>query len=88
MAELADPANQTINVFTIASGHMYERLVKIMMLSVTQRTHNPVKFWFLGNFASPAFKVGPDGVQLRGGRQGNGWAWVSCRVLRSSSPTL
>eukprot|EP00771_Trimastix_marina_P003880 gnl/Trimastix_PCT/591.p1 GENE.gnl/Trimastix_PCT/591~~gnl/Trimastix_PCT/591.p1 ORF type:complete len:1111 (+),score=354.93 gnl/Trimastix_PCT/591:2338-5670(+) len=50
-------ANTTINVFTIASGHMYERLVKIMMLSVLNHTEAPVKFWFLGNFASPAFRT-------------------------------
>jgi UDP-glucose:glycoprotein glucosyltransferase len=29
---------ETINIFTVASGHMYERLQKIMMLSVLRRT--------------------------------------------------
>lgn len=28
----------TINVFTVASGHMYERLQKIMILSVIKNT--------------------------------------------------
>jgi UDP-glucose:glycoprotein glucosyltransferase len=31
-------ANSTINVFTVASGHMYERLQKIMILSVIKNT--------------------------------------------------
>lgn len=30
--------NSTINVFTVASGHMYERLQKIMILSVLRHT--------------------------------------------------
>ena len=32
------PANSTINVMTVASGHMYERLQKIMILSVIKNT--------------------------------------------------
>ena len=31
---------ETINIFTVASGHMYERLQKIMMLSVLRRTQS------------------------------------------------
>ena len=48
---------ETINVFTIASGHMYERLQKIMILSVIKRTANPVKFWFIKNYMSPQMKA-------------------------------
>ena len=32
-----------IHVFSLATGHMYERLLRIMMLSVTKRTSMPVK---------------------------------------------
>ncbi len=32
------PGEDTINVFTVASGHMYERLQKIMILSVIKNT--------------------------------------------------
>jgi UDP-glucose:glycoprotein glucosyltransferase len=31
-------ASDVINVFTVASGHMYERLQKIMILSVIKNT--------------------------------------------------
>jgi hypothetical protein len=34
-----------VNVFTVASGHMYERLQKIMFLSVVKNTKARVKFW-------------------------------------------
>lgn len=50
-------ANETINIFSLASGHLYERFIKIMMMSVVKRTSNPVKFWLVENFFSPAFKV-------------------------------
>lgn len=45
-----------INIFSLASGHLYERLLRIMMLSVLKNTQTPVKFWFLKNFLSPTFK--------------------------------
>jgi UDP-glucose:glycoprotein glucosyltransferase len=47
----------TINVFSLASGHLYERFLKIMMLSVLKNTKSPVKFWFVENFSSPQFKA-------------------------------
>jgi len=46
-------SGETINVFSLASGHLYERFLKIMMLSVLKNTKNPVKFWFLKNCMSP-----------------------------------
>src|SRR4051794_22367496 len=49
--------DETINVFSLASGHLYERFLKIMILSVIKHTNNPVKFWFLANFLSPKFMV-------------------------------
>jgi len=48
--------DDTIHVFTVASGHMYERLQKIMILSAIKRTKNRVKFWFIKNYMSPAMK--------------------------------
>jgi len=48
--------NETVHVFSLATGHAYERLLKIMMLSVTKRTKSPVKFWLFENFLSPSFK--------------------------------
>ncbi|TGZ62091.1 hypothetical protein CRM22_007650 [Opisthorchis felineus] len=47
---------ETINVFSLASGHLYERLLRIMMLTVIRHTKSPVKFWFLKNYLSPTFK--------------------------------
>ena len=55
-AELVDDVNGKINIFSVASGHLYERFLKIMMLSVVKRTDKPVKFWFIKNFLSPQFK--------------------------------
>ncbi|TGZ85725.1 hypothetical protein EX30DRAFT_393051 [Ascodesmis nigricans] len=45
-----------INVFSVASGHLYERFLNIMMLSVMKHTDKTVKFWFIENFLSPSFK--------------------------------
>lgn len=47
---------ETIHVFSVASGFLYERFIKIMMSSVLKRTSNPVTFWLLENFLSPSFK--------------------------------
>ncbi|KAI5067704.1 hypothetical protein GOP47_0018232 [Adiantum capillus-veneris] len=52
MARTGEP----INIFSIASGHLYERFLKIMMLSVLKNTRRPVKFWFIKNYLSPQFK--------------------------------
>ncbi|KAJ2946318.1 hypothetical protein O0L34_g12355 [Tuta absoluta] len=48
--------DETINVFSVASGHLYERFLRIMMLSVLKHTKSPVKFWFLKNYLSPSLK--------------------------------
>uniref|UniRef100_T1KNA5 UDP-glucose:glycoprotein glucosyltransferase n=1 Tax=Tetranychus urticae TaxID=32264 RepID=T1KNA5_TETUR len=47
---------EKLNIFSLASGHLYERLLRIMMLSVIKHTKTPVKFWFLKNYLSPTFK--------------------------------
>lgn len=45
-----------INIFTVASGHLYERFVYIMISSVMAHTQHSVKFWFISNFLSPQFR--------------------------------
>ncbi|KAI8362188.1 UDP-glucose:glycoprotein glucosyltransferase-domain-containing protein [Mortierella sp. GBAus27b] len=45
-----------INIFSVASGHLYERFLSIMILSVIKNTESRVKFWFIENFLSPSFK--------------------------------
>ncbi|XP_047315092.1 UDP-glucose:glycoprotein glucosyltransferase [Impatiens glandulifera] len=47
---------KTINIFSVASGHLYERFLKIMILTVLKNTNRPVKFWFIKNYLSPQFK--------------------------------
>lgn len=51
-----DPESKRINVFSLATGHLYERLLRIMIVSVLKNTKTPVKFWFLKNYLSPTFK--------------------------------
>ncbi|ROT37875.1 UDP-glucose:glyco protein glucosyltransferase [Sodiomyces alkalinus F11] len=45
-----------INIFSMASGHLYERMLNIMMASVMKHTKHTVKFWFMEQFLSPSFK--------------------------------
>ena len=46
-----------INIFSVASGHLYERMLNIMMVSVMKNTKHTVKFWFIEQFLSPSFKT-------------------------------
>jgi len=46
-----------INIFSVASGHLYERMLNIMMVSVMRHTKHTVKFWFIEQFLSPSFKT-------------------------------
>ena len=46
-----------INIFSVASGHLYERMLNIMMVSVMKHTEHTVKFWFIEQFLSPSFKT-------------------------------
>lgn len=46
-----------INIFSVASGKLYERFLSIMIASVMKHTESTVKFWFIENFLSPEFKV-------------------------------
>ncbi|XP_029350416.1 UDP-glucose:glycoprotein glucosyltransferase 1 isoform X2 [Echeneis naucrates] len=54
--EAKQDKDNVINIFSVASGHLYERFLRIMMLSVLKNTKTPVKFWFLKNYLSPTFK--------------------------------
>lgn len=49
-------AHADINIFSVASGHLYERMLNIMMVSVMRHTNETVKFWFIEQFLSPSFK--------------------------------
>ncbi|KAJ9095762.1 hypothetical protein QFC19_007475 [Naganishia cerealis] len=52
---VAPQKNAEINIFTVASGMLYERFASIMILSVLKHTDSTVKFWFIKNFLSPSF---------------------------------
>jgi UDP-glucose:glycoprotein glucosyltransferase len=55
---ITDTSNATrVDVFSIASGHLYERLLKIMMLAVRRQSQYNVKFWIIKSFLSPQFKA-------------------------------
>lgn len=51
------PKHADINIFSVASGHLYERMLDIMMVSVLRHTQKSVKFWFIEQFLSPSFKA-------------------------------
>ncbi|KAI8804987.1 UDP-glucose:glycoprotein glucosyltransferase-domain-containing protein [Cladochytrium replicatum] len=55
-SEVPTSPNADINIFSVASGHLYERFLGIMMLSVMKNTNSTVKFWLIENFLSPSFK--------------------------------
>ena len=62
LLEVSDIDNgETIHVFSLASGKLYERLIKIMITSVMKFTESKVKFWLLEDFFSPNFS---DGIEL------------------------
>ena len=48
---------ETVHIFSLASGQLYERLLKVMVMGVRAHTAAPLKFWFLSNYASPHFKA-------------------------------
>lgn len=54
--QLDENGLETIHIFSVATGHLYERFLKIMMASVRRHTKNPLKFWFIKNWLSPSFK--------------------------------
>lgn len=63
-SSLVNEEDGKIHIFSVASGHLYERFLRIMMLSV-KRTTKPdtkVKFWIIKNFLSPSFKKSIHGL--------------------------
>ncbi|KAI8855158.1 hypothetical protein BC829DRAFT_378241 [Chytridium lagenaria] len=48
-------SSDEIHIFSVASGHLYERFMAIMMASVMKQTKSKVKFWLIENFLSPSF---------------------------------
>jgi UDP-glucose:glycoprotein glucosyltransferase len=52
----ADKIDKEINIFTIASGASYERLARIMILSVIKNTNSPVKFWLISTYTTSRFR--------------------------------
>ena len=67
-------SKDTIHVFSLATGSLYERMLKIMMLSVRKRTTGPIKFWLFENYLTPAFK---DGAKALGASKGFDVAYVT-----------
>ena len=55
--KVAEVKHTDINIFSVASGHLYERMLNIMMISVMKHTTHTVKFWFIEQFLSPSFKA-------------------------------
>ncbi|KAI7903194.1 UDP-glucose:glycoprotein glucosyltransferase-domain-containing protein [Cokeromyces recurvatus] len=53
---VSQPKQAEINIFSVASGKLYERFLSIMIASVMKHTNSTVKFWFIENFLSPEFK--------------------------------
>lgn len=53
---LKPECTERVHIFSVASGFMYERLLRIMILSVRQHTTCPLTFWFIGNFLSAKFR--------------------------------
>ena len=51
--EASKNEDDVLNIFSVASGHLYERFLRIMMLTVLKNTKAKVKFWFLKNYLSP-----------------------------------
>ncbi|XP_075241125.1 UDP-glucose:glycoprotein glucosyltransferase 1-like [Convolutriloba macropyga] len=58
-----DREAEVLNIFSVASGHLYERFMRVMMVSVLKNTKAPVKFWFLKNYLSPSFKDTVDAMK-------------------------
>lgn len=61
-ADGTEPAEETVHIFSLASGQLYERLLKVMMQSVRKTTTAPLKFWLLADHASPAFRAAAPGL--------------------------
>ena len=54
-SNVLETSNNIINIFSIASGHLYERFLRIMILSVLKHSNSQIKFWILKQYLSPSF---------------------------------
>lgn len=55
--ELHADGRPIVHVFSLASGHVYERFLNIMMLAAVKRSPSVhLHFWLVENFLSPSFK--------------------------------
>ena len=54
--KMHDADGDVVHIFSLASGLLYERFLRIMMKSTRERTSRRLKFWVLGNFLSPSFR--------------------------------
>ena len=57
MMTVEEQKDTTVHIFSVASGHLYEKLLSIMMLSVRRHTHCKLHFWLIGSFFSPKFRT-------------------------------
>lgn len=58
------PEKPTLNIFSLASGHLYERFLRIMLYTATKASKDrhganttKIKFWLMENYLSPKFKA-------------------------------
>lgn len=49
-------SEERVHVFSLASGLLYERFLRIMMRTASERCSRPVSFWILGTFLSPSMR--------------------------------
>lgn len=61
--------DDSMHVFSLASGALYERFLRIMMLSVRKRSSGKIKFWLLENYLSQKMKRFLPGFAKRNGFQ-------------------
>lgn len=47
---------EEINIFAVATGHLYEKLMTMMMKTITMNTKSSIKFWILKDYLSPKFQ--------------------------------
>jgi UDP-glucose:glycoprotein glucosyltransferase len=57
MANALSGFEWTVNVCSVVSGHLYQRLLKIMMLAVQRRSEFSAKLWIITTFLSQQFKA-------------------------------
>jgi len=64
-AKVTSDEDDVINVFSLASGHLYERFLRMMMVSVRRHTDAKLRFWALSTYASPQMKASTKAMEER-----------------------